>query len=277
MKINGETAVEVPGIGAVRVRRMERGSTYFHPQASHRQSFAFEGVGGREFFGELVRQRVGNGREYVVTVYLRQRCANGICRELPETHCQRVRTCLETYFRKAVREYAEQIDAAPVVAEPAPRIRRDNVEYHQGRSAFEAGVSFESCPFLAGERAARWKLGWNEMRADVVRAGRIIAHDCERGECSADELAPYGDKVTESVRRRLAMQEAAPVAKPEPAPVDAFGLSPLIIDMTPTWAAIMPALIAALENGTETGKDMARKELMRLAQTVDALNSKESK
>lgn len=45
------------------------------------------------------------------------------------------------------------------------------------------------------------------------------------------------------------------------------------IDCTPTWAGLMPALFAILENGTETGKRQAREELMDLARKVDALNA----
>lgn len=44
------------------------------------------------------------------------------------------------------------------------------------------------------------------------------------------------------------------------------------IDITPTWAAIMPVLIACLENGSETGKQMARTELMRAASIIDDAN-----
>lgn len=44
------------------------------------------------------------------------------------------------------------------------------------------------------------------------------------------------------------------------------------IDVTPTWTALMPALLAALTNGTKKGKDMARAELMRLASEVDKAN-----
>ena len=44
------------------------------------------------------------------------------------------------------------------------------------------------------------------------------------------------------------------------------------IDLTPTWAEIMPALIAVLQNGTNEGQDMARAELMRLAAIADQLN-----
>lgn len=45
------------------------------------------------------------------------------------------------------------------------------------------------------------------------------------------------------------------------------------IDMTPTWREIMPALIAVLQNGTHDGQDMARAELMRLADIADQLNT----
>lgn len=45
------------------------------------------------------------------------------------------------------------------------------------------------------------------------------------------------------------------------------------IDMTPTWAAIMPALIAALQNGTPDGQEIAASELKRLAASVDKANA----
>lgn len=45
------------------------------------------------------------------------------------------------------------------------------------------------------------------------------------------------------------------------------------VDLTPTWAAIMPAIVAALTDGTEKGRELAREELMDLARRVDALNA----
>lgn len=45
------------------------------------------------------------------------------------------------------------------------------------------------------------------------------------------------------------------------------------IDLTPTWAEIMPALVAVIENGTAEGVAMARKELARLAQATDEANA----
>jgi hypothetical protein len=46
-----------------------------------------------------------------------------------------------------------------------------------------------------------------------------------------------------------------------------------MIDMTPTWAAIMPALIAAIRDGTPEGQRIAEAELMRLAKSADAANA----
>ncbi len=44
------------------------------------------------------------------------------------------------------------------------------------------------------------------------------------------------------------------------------------IDATPTWAAIMPLLRAAVENGTATGKRIAWEELARMAALTDDRN-----
>lgn len=44
-----------------------------------------------------------------------------------------------------------------------------------------------------------------------------------------------------------------------------------IFDLTPTWSGVMPALIAAVEDGTAQGQQMARNELYRLAQTLDSV------
>lgn len=50
--------------------------------------------------------------------------------------------------------------------------------------------------------------------------------------------------------------------------------APRVIDLTPTWADLMPALIAILQNGTSEGEAMARAELMRLAAIADAANAR---
>ena len=52
--------------------------------------------------------------------------------------------------------------------------------------------------------------------------------------------------------------------------------APRMLNLTPTWAGIMPALIAAIQNGTSEGEAMARTELMRLAEMTDAANARAS-
>jgi len=43
-----------------------------------------------------------------------------------------------------------------------------------------------------------------------------------------------------------------------------------LIDITPTWSAILPLLIIAIENGNDEGKRAARTELKRMAELADA-------
>jgi hypothetical protein len=47
-------------------------------------------------------------------------------------------------------------------------------------------------------------------------------------------------------------------------------MNPRTIDLTPTWSAILPALIATLRDGTPEGQDIARRELASMAQAADA-------
>lgn len=44
---------------------------------------------------------------------------------------------------------------------------------------------------------------------------------------------------------------------------------PVTIDLTPTWQAVLPILLAALEDGTAEGKKIAREELHRMAKAAD--------
>ena len=45
---------------------------------------------------------------------------------------------------------------------------------------------------------------------------------------------------------------------------------PATIDLTLTWQGVLPILIAALEDGTEEGKKIAREELRRMAKAADS-------
>lgn len=52
---------------------------------------------------------------------------------------------------------------------------------------------------------------------------------------------------------------------------------PKTIDITPTWASLMPAMIAVLENGGEEGKQAIREELLRAAAIIDSVNNRSLK
>lgn len=52
-----------------------------------------------------------------------------------------------------------------------------------------------------------------------------------------------------------------------------YGKKPIgTIDITPTWRAILPILLAAYKDGTETGQRLAFEELQRMAMAADAYN-----
>lgn len=57
----------------------------------------------------------------------------------------------------------------------------------------------------------------------------------------------------------------APAEEPKPAPA-----AVRYIDATPTWAAILPALLAAVTDGTAEGQRIARAELARMARAADS-------
>lgn len=44
------------------------------------------------------------------------------------------------------------------------------------------------------------------------------------------------------------------------------------IDLTPSWGAILPALVAVIQDGTQEGKTAAMHELRRMARAADRWN-----
>lgn len=45
------------------------------------------------------------------------------------------------------------------------------------------------------------------------------------------------------------------------------------INLTPTWAGVLPILIAALEDGTDEGRKLAKLELASMAKAADLYNA----
>lgn len=82
----------------------------------------------------------------------------------------------------------------------------------------------------------------------------------------AEALASYDSDICAAYETGKAMFRTGlnpATVEPEAAPVRT-------IDMTPTWAAILPALLAAVTDGTPTGQAIARKELARMAEIADS-------
>jgi len=48
------------------------------------------------------------------------------------------------------------------------------------------------------------------------------------------------------------------------------------IDMTPTWPQAARIIAAALENGTDKGRDAARAELFRMADLLDQMQQQQA-
>ena len=142
-------------------------------------------------------------------------------------------------------------------------VRRDNVEWHKGRDANRAGVPFANNPYSDGSnredsRFTRWNLGWQEAEAARDETGKPGTRR---------PLRLTGNPVRENMARQRA--EMAAIADAEnPATV-----AVRTIDATPTWAAILPLLRAAIENGTPEGRRIAWEELARMAQAADNWNA----
>lgn len=47
----------------------------------------------------------------------------------------------------------------------------------------------------------------------------------------------------------------------------------VFLDMTPTWAQILPILILSIREGNAQGREVAIKELARMADAADAYNA----
>lgn len=123
-----------------------------------------------------------------------------------------------------------------------------------------------------------------------IRALGLIVKKTDFGDYRvADPALPYQDGTRESAAAYCSdLQEAVDTAeawasnKADAARVaaEAEGKAEALktrrvatINATPTWAAVLPLLFAALENGTAEGKRIARAELERMAIAADSFNA----
>lgn len=110
--------------------------------------------------------------------------------------------------------------------------------------------------------ASSWAVQFGDYDRDVV-ADELA--DSYADEYAARIISTADDKASiDAAVAKLNGREAIipPAAEPEaPARV--------VVDVTPTWAGLLPALLAVLESGNATGRKMAREELARMAAAAD--------
>lgn len=86
----------------------------------------------------------------------------------------------------------------------------------------------------------------------------------------AESLAAYETDLESAYETALAMVKNMARNLPAVEPIAAPAKPARVIDMTPTWAGILPGLLAILESGTGEGRKIAREELTRLASIADS-------
>lgn len=240
--VRNEVTVSVAGIGPVAFEPFQsvRG-TYWHERygRTHSQSFHFESD-GREYWGEVIRTfahdaTVGRKRA-TFDVSLSTRDSNRITRRLPETHKAAWRAALIRHFRGELESF------------------------------------LNDCHARTEERAARHVERFEGATPEGATLGAA-----ENGNPDAIEVVAIqaeGEPAPSPVRANLARQREgmAAIAEREAGERGGPGIRQ-VIDATPTWSGILPALILALTDGTPEGRKIAREELARMAALADERNT----
>lgn len=169
------------------------------------------------------------------------------------------------YLRKALRDYLRPVDPQTVAEATDAQCKAEIASAAESVAqnlAAAADSEFDRFRASAMTRAAR-----------VARKGAIWAAALCDGCQTCDGAG--------AVRKAPGFETACPNCQPSPAPTlesivaeaEAPAEAPESVDLTPAWSGLMPALIAALRNGTAQGQAMAEAELMRLAAQVDRINA----
>ena len=136
--------------------------------------------------------------------------------------------------------------------------------------------------------AARIVGGWayfQDSGRSILGKIEIAGHDVTRATLESFVMAAYdagryamashfpSRAEAEAAAEATAAHARAAEAEAAADAAEAEAAQPVTLDLTPTWAGLMPALIAALQNGTAEGQTMARAQLMSLAAQADAINA----
>jgi len=119
--------------------------------------------------------------------------------------------------------------------------------------------------------APRGALTWHEESSQLVSTGNAENAyqftDRDEAQRTADDFNDYWTTKGRDLRAHVTSPETE---KREP-------MAPIVsVDLTPTWPEAARIIAAALENGTGTGREMARAELFRMAAILDSIQQPQS-
>lgn len=140
--------------------------------------------------------------------------------------------------------------------------------FDEGVNAATNGQPETACPYRTdGSSRRAWIAGYDFERESQLEAWRIrgaqdFAAGRDREACPyVDDLAAeaWDDGWTDAQARAEAEAEAQPAGRR--------------VDLTPTWASLVPAFVALIENGTAEGRAVAIAEIGRMAAALDEANA----
>lgn len=138
---------------------------------------------------------------------------------------------------------------------------------HKTRNTGGGGSSVGACDLcyeLAGEENHISDSGGQTYGSKDAVTSRLLDFDLHRGPGAARRIFPT---VCDAVGYQVE-QTVEPEHKAEPE------AQAKTIDLTPTWSAVLPILLAAIESGNEEGRRIAKLELSRMAQAADQFNAR---
>lgn len=144
-----------------------------------------------------------------------------------------------------------------------------------------------ACYDETGTRCLGWHLSAGQLTTDHAKAATMpraeaeqLAHDLREYAASKGRGSTFSPQAQADTAAADALQEMGFHAGPWNAPTETKTGSDKqknrFIDMTPTWPQAARIIAAALEHGTDKGRDAARAELFRMADLLDQLQAEQT-
>lgn len=114
-------------------------------------------------------------------------------------------------------------------------------------------------------------MGWHKESEQLVRIDQTSNAHTFADRDEAEQIAADFNAYWETKGREYRAHVTSPETDEE------NPMAPIVsVDLTPTWPEAARIIAAALENGTGTGREMARAELFRMAAILDSLQQNQS-